>query len=259
MRISAIVIASLALVGAGIAIGWIGNRPETGHEGSSQPMTPLERLRAGYFEIDATVDCVGQPSGVIRIRISNLLDKLNAEKTIVRDVSVFRVGDKAGMAGLANGLAMREPVKNEINSFPTRLDFATVWVDDDGIDHPLVDPRQNPRQYVMVRVILDQAPGMNDSVAFLHPPADATDSAFAIMRQAGTDPKIFCNRRKIATETVDGGRRTYVEFGVQSVAPVGTSVPKPISGSFGIGLLVRDGATQYVTPIILDPNVRNQG
>jgi hypothetical protein len=257
------IVTSLVLLVTGIGIGQVIAQRLAPPRLPEKP-NAFERLRAGYYEIPDTPDCHGQLQGTIRIRLSNLLGNLQGpEKTLHREISFFPPSAVSRLERRDAGGEIGEPQPDVLPGFPTRLDFYTL-VGPRGKQQRLVDPSS----YVMVRVVLDQsAAGANESVEFLHQtptPAQvandpiaaaklAAGSQFAIMRAAGTDKKMFCSRRDI----VKGSDQSYVEFGVQSTSVTGQ--PVPYTGYFGIGLVVRDSDGRHLTPIILDPGVRNEG
>ena len=257
------IVTSLVLLAIGAGIGQAVAQRWAPPRLSDNP-NAFERLRAGYYEISDVSGCQGQLQGTIRIRLSNLLGNLyGPEKTVYRDIAFFPPNAMSRLERGDTGTDVGEPQPDVLPGFPTRLDFQTQ-----------VGPREkrqrlvDPTRYVMVRVVLDQsAAGANQSVEFLHqtptPAQVANDpvaaakleagSQFAIMRAAGTSKAMFCSRGDI----VKGDGQSYVEFGVQSVSTDGHLAP--YTGYFGIGLVVRDSDGRHVTPIILDPGVRNEG
>ena len=239
MRFATLAIGGLLVAVVGFVAGRSIDRKWPPGDGYTNP---FERLQAGYAEIPATA-CTGTPTGLIRIKLTNILGRLNAGKTVERDIAFFKVGDMGGEAILPSMVKLPELAPGDIKGFPTTLDFGTEFRG----GQRLVDTGS----HVVVRVVLDQEPMMNDGVQFLHP-QDRTDSAFAVMRSVAPNWKMFCGRQPIRYEPVDGRARAFVDFGIQSTGG-------PASGSFGIGLLVRDPKVPFVTPIILDPNVRNKG
>ena len=251
------VLAIVTTVAAGaFLIGQKYTPPERAPDGLSYTATPLDRLRAGYRVIEPSRQCTGAPTAMIRIRLSKVLERLHTGKTVDRDISVFRLNESEESNATANKRTTREITRDKLKGFPTRLDFATVAVDSAGHSEQLV----GPGRHVLVRVVLDQTPGSNDSVKFLSPPNDPSDSQFAIMRAAGTDPNFFCNRRPLVDQPSAVKPRSYVDFGVRSLADVNAG-GIPAFGAFGIGLAVHEDGKKwkYVTPIILDPNIQNEG
>ncbi len=241
MRFLTLAVGGLALAVVGFGVGRFVEQRSTPPWDLYK--TPYERLRAGYVEIPATPLCTGTPTGLIRIQVTQLLNTLNAKKTVKRDVVWFPMANAPGEADSRGEAVLQLLEPSEIRGFPTNLDFSTSLRN--GLR--LVDPTK----YVVVRVVLDQPPTDNESVEFLHP-VNKAESAFAIMRSAASNPKLFCGRREIKYELAGGRQRAFVDFGLQSTGA-------PESGSFGIGLLVRDLHSPFVTPIILDPNFKNQG
>lgn len=240
------VIAILVSAGLAFAIGRSVVPPRDPPPLPKNP-TPLERLRAGYIEIDKTIVCTGEQTGMVRIRLSDLLEQLHSAKTVNRDIVYIEMG-KVQREELVTTSVSPTPLSiNQNYGLPTKLDFTTT-IQEGSTIKKLVEPGK----YVVVRVILDQAPGRNDSVEFLHPPNDRNDSGFAIMRAAGTNKAMFCGRKPIRYDSDTGVPRSYVDFGVKSTGQAET-------GSFGIGLLVRDRVAPFVAPIILDPHVKNEG
>jgi hypothetical protein len=249
------------LAGAALTAGGCGSG--TGGSKGVRISSGQERLRAGYVEIPlAGQTCAGQRTGTVTIRLQNLLGRLNASSnpaikgnTLERHITfdtrygVFDSTDPNAVQGEGRLSA------NELKGFfATQLDFTTRLLTRKG---PIM--LVEPGKYVMVRVVLDGA--TNPGVEFLRPdtPGSEKDSAFAVMASVDTAQKnmLFC-RGPIKFEDPPG-RNPYVEFGIQSSRLNNGTLTGPATGSFGIGLLVRDETTPYVTPIILDPAVRNEG
>jgi hypothetical protein len=217
--------------------------------------TPFEWLRAGYKEIPAgPANCSGTVSGTIHIRLANVLGDLHGGRTIFRNMT-FEPGNNSAFPPGVPPRVLRADI-NKIKGFPTNLDFKTT-VEGNGARQIVVDATH----HVIIRVTLDKGPASaNERVDFLHqtapanaPPAqrDAIerDSRFAILQAYGVDRPIFVCRKPIQ---LDADKNPYVDFVVRSVGI-------PYAGSFGIGLLVRDPSEPHVTPIIIDPQVENEG
>lgn len=251
MRTLWMLVGGLALATVGYVVGsQIGRTaPASGH---GRITSGPERLRAGYVEIpvaDASCADPSKQSGFIVIRLSNLLDTLKAGKTIKRDIGYFPDNDLKPQPQLPpdpNAVVNLKDTERQ-GFFATQLDFST------RLRTAQFDPKLvRQGKFVMVRVVLDAA--TNPDVEFLRPdqPGLAMDSAFAVMAAADTGPRkmLFC-RKPIMRENGPGGSQ-YVDFGIKSTG-------QPETGSFGIGLLVREPGVSYVTPIILDPAVRNEG
>lgn len=221
----------------------------------SKNPTPFEWLRAGYKEIPAAhAYCTGTVSGTIHIRLANVLGDLHGGRTIFRNMT-YVPANNTTIPGGVSPRVLRANV-NRIKGFPTNLDFKTV-VESNGASQRVVDATH----YVLVRVTLDKSPAAaNERVDFLYQtaPANASpaqrdaierDSRFAILQAYGVDRPMFACRQPIQ---LDADKNPYVEFVVRSVGA-------PYAGSFGIGLLVRDPSEPHVTPIIIDPQVENEG
>jgi hypothetical protein len=255
-------LALLGLIGVGVAqkAGELRTPPRL-----PKNPTPFEWLEAGYKEIPANfAACSGAPRGTIHIRLSNVLGDLNGGKTVLRNMTYVPANGVTGP--LAVPPRVLRPNEKRIKGFPTNLDFMTT-VDRNGVRTRLLN---NSGDFVLVRVTLDKtpaaadgsSPAVNERVDFLHQtvqmPTNLTgaqveaiesDSRFAVLQAYGVDKPMFVCRRPIR---LDGAKNPFVEFAVKSVGG-------PYSGSFGIGLVVHDPVKPYVTPIIIDPQVENEG
>jgi hypothetical protein len=255
-------LALLGLIGVGVAqkAGELRTPPRLPKNPS-----PFEWLQAGYKEIpDNLAACPGTPQGTIHIRLSNVLGDLNVGKTVFRNMTYVSAN------GVTGPLAVQPRIlragEKRIKGFPTNLDFMTT-VERNGVRTRLLN---NSGDFVLVRITLDKTPAAadgssaaaNESVEFLHETvlmkknltsaqieAIESNSRFAVLQAYGVKEGMFVCRRPIR---LDGAKNPFVEFGVKSVGG-------PYSGSFGIGLVVHDPVSPYVTPIIIDPNVENEG
>lgn len=257
MRIFWYVLAALTMIGVGFGVGRSFESPDKRPPVRSDSRSEQkQKLLVGYYEISAEPDCSagGTQTGLIRIRLSNLLGRLNDPRTVDRKIRFFSMTEKADEARVPDDTqspSTSEPRRLTANEtagfFPTNLDFSTL------IRSPEFNGRAvDADHYVVVRVVLDRR--TNKEVEFLRsklPGVALNDSSFAIMRSAATDKGMFFCRSPIQSEDTPTGKVDYVDFGIKSVGAK--------TGSFGIGLSVKDRIKPYVAPIILDPAVRNQG
>jgi hypothetical protein len=136
MRIFWYVLAALTMIGVGFGVGRIFVPPDERSPGRSDSRSEQkQKLLVGYYEISADPDCSagGTQTGLIRIRLANLLARLNDPRTVDRRIRFFSMAEQANEARVADepqSPGASEPRRLTTSEtegfFPTNLDFSTV-------------------------------------------------------------------------------------------------------------------------------------
>jgi hypothetical protein len=182
---------------------------------------------------------------------------INNCSNVVNKTKVFRIRIGSG----TGGLVIKSPNRH------TRIKpFNNTGTDEDGsagIDPPLanVNPKYSPTKYDINiydylknpgDVVLIKIKLMDDQLQFVDPVG--TIGRRSITSSAGYGERLFCDLGNIRMQQHNTESRLHpmVTFYAQYLPDVGTA-------GFNIHILVKDDDGVNSLPIIIDPNVKNEG
>ena len=195
---------------------------------SSRNLKPLSLVSTGGFGTISQTDCIGNPGTPVTVELGELFDSIATNGKVSRKI-------KRG----ANDVSYPKDVGN---NWKTSLDMQLAV--------PKTTGGYQKNDYVIVTIVLPKTSKSHVNMQFLQQFAKpALDSSTAVMASSPTQSALFCGRTDIAPWTGDP-TALMVKFGVKW-GPV---------RSFNIGVMVQDKQDNTVwLPIILDPNVQNEG
>lgn len=185
---------------------------------------------AGFDQIPTTA-CSGRMGPAVTVDLGEVFKDLASNGKVARKIT----------RTVAGGTQQVGRPANVGNNWPSNLDMQLAV--------PKASGGFEPNDYVMVTVKLPMVRG----ASFLRPPLSvATNSSIAVMVDPGKGSG-FCGRTDVATTVVPRGMDFQtMQFGV---------LKGPDVQSINIGIMIPDDpkSPAYWLPIILDPNVKNEG